>query len=38
MDIAERCGYEHVEHFSTVFKKTVGHSPGHYRKKMQGLL
>ena len=38
MDIAERCGYEHVEHFSTVFKKTVGQSPGHYRKKMQGLL
>ncbi len=33
IDVAERCGYEHVEHFSTVFKKTTGLSPGAYRKQ-----
>lgn len=32
MEIAERCGYEHLEHFSTVFTKTIGKRPGLYRK------
>lgn len=32
MEIAERCGYEHLEHFSTVFKKTTGQPPGLYRR------
>lgn len=32
IDIAERCGYEHVEHFSNMFKKVTGQPPGGYRK------
>ncbi|MEY4483830.1 MAG: Xylose operon regulatory protein [Verrucomicrobiota bacterium] len=31
MEVAERCGYEHVEHFGKVFKKVMGCSPGKYR-------
>ena len=30
--VAERCGYEHLEHFSRVFKKVVGHTPGQHRR------
>jgi AraC-like DNA-binding protein len=33
LDIAERCGYEHPEHFSAVFKKVMGLPPGAYRKQ-----
>jgi AraC-like DNA-binding protein len=31
-DIAERCGYESVGYFSSVFRKYEGISPGSYRK------
>jgi len=33
LDIAERCGYEHLEHFSAVFKKVMSLPPGAYRKQ-----
>lgn len=33
LDIAERCGYEHPEHFSVVFKKVMGLPPGAYRNQ-----
>ncbi len=32
IEIAERCGYEHLEHFSKVFKKVMGHPPGRHRQ------
>jgi two-component system response regulator YesN len=30
-EIAERCGFPNVEHFSRTFKKILGHSPSDYR-------
>jgi AraC-like DNA-binding protein len=30
-DVAEYCGYEHVQHFSTAFKKKFGVTPGKIR-------
>ncbi|WP_157211149.1 xylose operon transcription regulator XylR [Verrucomicrobium spinosum] len=32
LDVAEQCGYRHLEHFSKVFKKVVGHPPGEHRR------
>lgn len=32
VEVAERCGYEYLEHFSKVFKKVVGKPPAAYRK------
>ena len=31
-EISQECGYRNVSYFSTVFTKTVGISPGNFRK------
>ena len=31
-EVAEECGFAHVEHFIRTFKKTTGSTPGEYRK------
>ena len=33
--IAELTGFEHVEYLCVVFKRVMGDSPGHYRKRVQ---
>jgi LacI family transcriptional regulator len=38
VDVAEQCGYEHLEHFSKVFKKVVGHPPGEHRRNWRRLM
>ena len=34
-DVAQKCGFEDVKFFHTVFKKMMGMSPGDYRKQTQ---
>jgi AraC-like DNA-binding protein len=31
-EVSETLGYEHIQHFSTAFKRHFGHPPSHYRK------
>ena len=31
-DVAERCGFDHVQHFGKVFRETVGQTPAAYRR------
>nr|WP_256200012.1 AraC family transcriptional regulator [Verrucomicrobium spinosum] len=38
VDVAEQCGYEHLEHFSKVFKKVVGHPPGEHRRNWRRMM
>jgi len=35
-EIAYQVGYESPEHFSRIFKRSVGVSPADYRKERQG--
>ena len=30
--VAEKCGFEHAEYFSRLFKKKLGSTPGEFRK------
>ena len=32
-EIAEKVGYQNVEHFSRIFKKMMGKTPGEYRNE-----
>jgi LacI family transcriptional regulator len=34
--IAELVGFQHVEYFNVVFKREIGQTPGHYRRRVQG--
>lgn len=38
VEVAEQCGYEHLEHFSKVFKKVVGHPPGEHRRNWRRMV
>ena len=31
-EVAEKCGFEHAEYFSRLFKKKLGSTPGEFRK------
>ena len=33
-EIAEKVGYQNVEHFSRIFKKLLGKTPGEYRNEI----
>ncbi|HAQ5898606.1 TPA: AraC family transcriptional regulator, partial [Enterococcus faecium] len=33
-EISQKVGIDHVSYFSVLFKKTTGHSPSNYRKKL----
>lgn len=37
-EVAVRCGYTHTEHFSKVFKKVLGYSPGKHRLQRNSAL